>query len=191
MSGMTAGTRLSSMTAGTRLSVPYSTASYDSRPMSAISGAGWGWNDPEADDYLHNPDPKRDRKVSIAISVNRQSDFQAGSIFTVRGITNIGCLFVLLLCLITLFAGYPIITAFTDKQQTKNGAFNLGGVNASGQVPLIENFPKLIDDDTPDDVKNNVRIGYDGEEYTLVFSDEFEKPGRTFYHGDDPFWEAV
>lgn len=65
MSGMTAGTRLSSMTAGTRLSVPYSAASYDSRPMSAISGAGWGWNDPEADDYLHNPDPKRDRKVCL------------------------------------------------------------------------------------------------------------------------------
>lgn len=65
MSGMTAGTRLSTMTAGTRLSVPYSLASYDSRPMSAISGAGWGWNDPEADDYLHNPDPKRDRKVCI------------------------------------------------------------------------------------------------------------------------------
>jgi len=25
----------------------------------------------------------------------------------------------------------------------------------------------------------------------LVFSDEFETPGRTFYPGDDPFWEAV
>lgn len=25
----------------------------------------------------------------------------------------------------------------------------------------------------------------------LVFSDEFETDGRTFYPGDDPFWEAV
>ena len=27
--------------------------------------------------------------------------------------------------------------------------------------------------------------------YELVFSDEFNKDGRTFYPGDDPFWEAV
>ena len=26
---------------------------------------------------------------------------------------------------------------------------------------------------------------------TLVFSDEFNQDGRTFYPGDDPFWEAV
>jgi len=25
----------------------------------------------------------------------------------------------------------------------------------------------------------------------LVFSDEFNKEGRSFYPGDDPFWEAV
>ena len=25
----------------------------------------------------------------------------------------------------------------------------------------------------------------------LVFSDEFNTDGRTFYPGDDPFWEAV
>ena len=25
----------------------------------------------------------------------------------------------------------------------------------------------------------------------LVFSDEFNKAGRTFYPGDDPYWEAV
>lgn len=31
----------------------------------------------------------------------------------------------------------------------------------------------------------------DGLEYTLVFSDEFTDDGRTFYPGDDAFWEAV
>jgi beta-glucanase (GH16 family) len=30
-----------------------------------------------------------------------------------------------------------------------------------------------------------------GEQWQLVFSDEFNKNGRTFYPGDDPFWEAV
>lgn len=42
---------------------------------------------------------------------------------------------------------------------------------------------------TPDSAKK--RTGFDGEEYELVFSDEFETPGRTFYPGDDPYWEAV
>lgn len=39
---------------------------------------------PEPDDYLHNPDPKRDLK----------SD-QGGTICTARGIVNLGCLFLI------------------------------------------------------------------------------------------------
>lgn len=50
-------------------------------------------------------------------------------------------------------------------------------------------MPELIDSDTPDSAKT--RTGFDGEDYELVFSDEFNVEGRTFYAGDDPFWEAV
>jgi beta-glucanase (GH16 family) len=91
--------------------------------------------------------------------------------------------------LITLFAGYPIISHFTEKTQSNNGAYNAGGINATGQVPFIPNFPTLIDSDTPQDKlawTNPV-----GTQYTLSFSDEFNKAGRTFYPGDDPFWQAV
>lgn len=35
------------------------------------------------------------------------------------------------------------------------------------------------------------RTGFDNEQYELVFSDEFNQDGRTFYPGDDPYWEAV
>ena len=45
------------------------------------------------------------------------------------------------------------------------------------------------DTDTPDSAKS--RTGFDGEQYELVFSDEFNVDGRTFYPGDDPYWEAV
>lgn len=31
----------------------------------------------------------------------------------------------------------------------------------------------------------------DGSDMQLVFSDEFNTDGRTFYPGDDPYWEAV
>ncbi len=29
------------------------------------------------------------------------------------------------------------------------------------------------------------------DEFVLVFSDEFNEEGRSFYPGDDPYWEAV
>jgi hypothetical protein len=89
---------------------------------------------------------------------------------------NIGCLVLLLLAIITLFAGYPIITFYTAHKASTNGAYNLGGINATGQVPQISNFPVLVDNATPDSALT--RVGFDGENYNLVFSDEFEKEGR-------------
>jgi beta-glucanase (GH16 family) len=94
-----------------------------------------------------------------------------------------------MLCILTLFAGYPIITAFRDKRQSTLGAYNIGGVNGTGQRALITNMPTLIDADTPSSAMS--RTGFDGETYTLAFSDEFNKDGRTFQPGDDPYWTAV
>ena len=50
-------------------------------------------------------------------------------------------------------------------------------------------MPELIDSTTPDSAKT--RTGFDGTPYELVFSDEFTLDNRTFYPGDDPYWEAV
>ena len=50
-------------------------------------------------------------------------------------------------------------------------------------------MPDVIDPETPDSAKS--RTGFDGQEYELVFSDEFNTDGRTFYPGDDPYWEAA
>jgi beta-glucanase (GH16 family) len=66
--------------------------------------------------------------------------------------------------------------------------WNIGGTNATGQVPEIPGMPQLVDKDSPDDVKN--MKGPDGRDYVLVFSDEFNTDGRTFWPGDDPFWEG-
>jgi hypothetical protein len=35
------------------------------------------------------------------------------------------------------------------------------------------------------------RTGHDGNTWNLIFSDEFNKDGRTFHDGDDPFFQAV
>ena len=92
----------------------------------------------------------------------------------------------------------------------------MGGINASGQVsaciainisntiskpyslpricpnkvPQIPGLRALIDPDTPKSAYSKPSWN-DGTTYELVFSDEFNVDGRTFYPGDDPYWEAV
>jgi hypothetical protein len=53
----------------------------------------WAEDGPEPDDYLHNPDPKRDRKNDMSTNI-----------FTWRGAENLGCLLILGLGLFMLFA---------------------------------------------------------------------------------------
>ena len=78
-----------------------------------------------------------------------------------------------------------MITHFTRHVATWQAA----QTNGTGQVPSLPNMPQLIDPETPQSVRS--RTGFDGFEYDLVFSDEFNTPGRSFYPGDDPFWEAA
>jgi hypothetical protein len=137
-------------------------------------------DDEDMDDALHTFTAK-DRK-----DLNTPFD-----ITSMRGWANAITLCALLAGVLMLFGGYPII-AFATRNTNQFGAntagYNLGGVNSTGQYPAID-APILIDPDTPQSAMK--RTGYDGEEWDLVFSDEFNKEGRTFYPGDDPFWEAV
>ncbi|KAI0932060.1 hypothetical protein AcW2_000787 [Taiwanofungus camphoratus] len=142
-------------------------------------GADLSLDHPETDDFLHNPDPRRDRK----------SD-KGGNIFTYRGMTNLGCLLILGVGLITLFAGYPLISHFTKHKPSNFGGFNVGGINATGQIPSMNGNWGLIDLETPQVAHTKADV-MNGKKWQLVFSDEFNSDGRTFYPGDDPYWEAV
>ena len=122
---------------------------------------------------------------------------------------NLGCMFILAAGIIALLyavlflplflypehplmvsAGYPLITYFTMSKQSTLGGFNLGGVNASGQIPDIPGLRGPIDRDTPQEVRT--KLDYvTGQTWQLIFSEEFNQDGRTFYPGDDPYWEAV
>lgn len=137
----------------------------------------WDTKDPDLDDALHNPDPVRDALLDRSFTI-----------FSARGWANASALFILVAGLLTLFAGYPVIN-WVRTHRPKIEGFNLGGINATGQVPQLPNMPSLIDSDTPTNVYT--RTGTDGKTYNLVFSDEFETDGRTFWPGDDPFWEAA
>lgn len=105
---------------------------------------------------------------------------------------NLGCLFIVLCLLLGLFAAYPIASYFTSNSLSTKGAYNLGGINATGQVPMISNFKAVIDPDTP--ASAMTRTGYDGQAYTLAFSDEFNKAGRLVFPSlpsfSRPGWEA-
>lgn len=137
----------------------------------------WGYdvspNSIEEDDWLHKPDK----------NVNR-----TGHIFTGRGCTTIGFMLLLALGLVGLFLGFPVTSAILRKALSNNGGYNLGGINATGQV--MEGIFSLIDKDTPQSVYSKTSP-VDGKTMQLVFSDEFETEGRSFYPGDDPFWEAA
>lgn len=86
--------------------------------------------------------------------------------------------------------GFPVLSFVRKKVQGNQGGFNLGGINATGQVPDMPGNWGLIDKDTPKEAYT--RKSYmSNEEYVLVFSDEFNLDGRSFFPGDDPYWEAV
>ena len=138
-------------------------------------------DDDDLDDQLHTFTPGEKADLSTPFVM-----------FSWRGWANALTLLFLALAVVILFAGYPILSFYLGNNLasgSNTAGYNLGGINATGQYPVISGLPKLIDDDTPDSVKT--RTGFDGNQWELVFSDEFNKDGRTFFDGDDPFFEAV
>ena len=82
------------------------------------------------------------------------------------------------------------MTYFVHPSSLANSpGWNYGGINGTGQIPALRNVMDNIDASTPRNVYT--KTGADGATYNLVFSDEFNTPGRTFWPGDDPHWEAV
>ena len=66
---------------------------YSLSPDPSSWGANISPNHAEPDDYLHNPDPRRDRKND-----------KGGNVFTPRGFANLGCLALLVAGIVTLLS---------------------------------------------------------------------------------------
>lgn len=150
--------------------------------------------DPDLEEELHNIDDDDDDDVILKNGLMKRASKTTCGFFSVRGILNLGALVLLTAGLVTVFAVLPILTYYhshvlSNRLATNSGGFNLGGINGTGQVPIINSLPGLIDSTTPTEAMT--RQGFDGKEYNLVFSDEFSVDGRTFWPGDDPYWEAV
>ncbi|KAJ7621168.1 glycoside hydrolase family 16 protein, partial [Roridomyces roridus] len=149
---------------------------YSLSPDPLLWGSALSRGNPEPDDALHEPEYTNGKLLD-----------DHGLVLSLRGLANVGCLVILSLGIIALFLGYPVVN-YVRKTLITSDSTNIS-VNATGQIPVIGNFA-LIDLDTPKDAYTIISQ-YSGKEMKLVFSDEFETPGRTFYPGDDPFWEAA
>jgi len=153
---------------------------------------------PESDDESYvaekgNTYPIHKSNVSDALSM--------------RGFHNGGCLFILIAGILALLWVHPFIrtsltahigirivypvTTFVKRPNFSNlGGYNIGGINASGQVPTLTGNWGLIDAETPKSAYTRTSWADGKTQLRLVFSDEFNLDGRTFYPGDDPYWEA-
>jgi beta-glucanase (GH16 family) len=87
-----------------------------------------------------------------------------------RGLVNLGGLMIMTLGVLMVFIGYPVLTFVRNKLDPPN--------RCAGNPDCIAKSAYT-------------KTSADGKTLNLVFSDEFSKPGRTFYPGDDPYWTAV
>lgn len=157
-------------------------------------------DDDDLDDALHTFTAKDKKDLATPFDIT-----------SIRGWANALTLAFLALAVITLFGAYPVISAYLNNQLgfgSNTPGYNLGGINSTGRRSSLIHFlprkhmlmvfigqypdigiPRLLDPETPQSAYS--KRGYDGQTWNLVYSDEFNQPGRTFYPGDDPFWEAM
>lgn len=88
----------------------------------------------------------------------------------------------------------PVALHFTNASKSNNAAAAKASSSPETNfknASAITNFPSMIDPETPKEALTSKSLK-DGEtDYVLVFSDEFNTEGRSFYPGDDPYWEGV
>ena len=138
----------------------------------------------EPDDKHHLPAADDDRTYSPKLTdyLHRRA--------VVSGVGG----FFLVLGLIFLVIILPALT-FSPKVDTPLGVHNHTKTDPWAFVnnnthPLLKNVRRgLIDPDTPSSAMTR-KSALDGSTLHLVFSDEFNDDGRTFYEGDDPYWTA-
>ena len=152
-----------------------------------IDPAVWDQLGPEPDDDFHQPsrsDFTRYRPGMKQTLVH---------MFSMRSISNLGCMLIMVLALTSLFGIWPVLQSQLDERRKDTGAsaggYNTGGINGTGQVPALPGHFTLIDVATPASAYKHISFET-GDEWDLVFSDEFNVDDRTFWPGDDPFWEA-
>ncbi|RPA94517.1 beta-glucan synthesis-associated [Choiromyces venosus 120613-1] len=131
----------------------------------------------EDDDALHNPD----------VNEKFRPSYKRVAIAIFSCVTFIFGLFMLFIVWpVLMYGGYGLF----EDEYGKGGPLSEEPLGGSDH-PLLRNVrSSLIDPDTPKSAFTRDSVFGKGK-LKLVFSDEFNKDGRTFYEGGDPFWQAV
>jgi beta-glucanase (GH16 family) len=149
----------------------------------------WG-DEAEEDDAMHLPHPDDDKLFQLKWT----EYFSRENIVPTIGVTF------MLLGLFIIFIGLPVLV-FTgvidytawyetplDQLPSHPPKEEWAWVN-DVHYPLLNHIRSgLIDPDSPEHAMQ--MLGEFGDEYELVFSDEFNDSNRTFYEGDDPYFFA-
>lgn len=133
----------------------------------------------EPDDYLHNPDPIADAlydKNRFMYDLKNMDRRSMGGLF--------GILF-LVVAVVCVFILFPVLTYSGVADHYAPESYE---ILTHYKYPILSAIrTSLVDPDTPEDkLTRKVTTGT----WKLVFSDEFNKDGRTFYDGDDQFFTA-
>ncbi|AOA64404.1 Beta-glucan synthesis-associated protein [Komagataella phaffii CBS 7435] len=136
-------------------------------------------DDKEEDDHIHNPDPIADAEYEKHRFINDMKSMDRKSFWGFFAILALAIGVLLLLILLPLLT-YTGVTGHRHQLET----YVLLTDYTYPQLSAIRT--DLVDPDTPEDAKT--RVSKDGDEWTLVFSDEFNIEGRTFYEGEDQYW---
>ncbi|KAF3937421.1 hypothetical protein ABW19_dt0207707 [Dactylella cylindrospora] len=153
--------------------IPYVTGESFTKPTFLDAGFPLYMDEKEADDYMHNPEPDFDKKRASSMEGLGWRGFLILPVLTFTGYVNTP-------------SGNPddpndggqIVIQPWEYVETKYDFPILSGIRTS-----------MIDPDTPQSAMT--RKSVDGKTtLKLVFSDEFNVDGRTFYEGDDQFWTA-
>lgn len=134
----------------------------------------------EPDDYIHNPDPIADAYLDKHRFLN---DFKHMDKRSAGGLIGLLALF---LGAIALFVVLP---ALTYSGVVDHGEGDVREILTFYSYPTLGAIrTSLVDPDTPKDAYE--KTSKSGDTWQLVFSDEFNAEGRTFYPGDSQFWTA-
>lgn len=162
-------------------------APYEEKGMAAWPLIG---DQEEADDEMHMPHPDDDIKYKPKMS----DHFTRDSVVSTIGLC------VMIIGLLFVFIALPVLSAVGIIDYNSSFGVPLSMLPSPYKpqawatvndkaYPFLQNIRKgLIDPDTP--TAAMTKKGEFGDEYKLVFSDEFNQNNRTFYEGDDPYFFA-
>lgn len=137
------------------------------------------FDEKEPDDDIHNPDLD-DAYYTKKHFVNDMKHLDRRSLGGLFGIIS------LLVIAIAIFVILPVLTYSGVIDHHRPQSYE---ILTQYEYPILSAIrSNLVDPDTPQDALT--RKNKDGKEWDLVFSDEFNVEGRTFYEEDDQFFTA-